>query len=118
VTNDDEAPGRDDRRCDRVVALSGDLMDRSKLSAAFPGIAFARDVDDCGGTDVVIVDLARHADAVGRLRAALPDARIVAFGPHVDEDASARARADGADVVWPRSRFFRDPAAALGDRMP
>ena len=20
----------------------------------------------------------------------------------------------GADVVWPRSRFFRDPAAALG----
>ena len=97
----------------RVVALSGDLMDRSKLSAAFPGVAFARDVDASTGADVVIVDLARFAGLVRDLRRALPDARIVAFGPHVDEDAAATARADGADLVWPRSRFFRDPAAAL-----
>jgi len=97
----------------RVVALSGDLMDRSKLTAAIPDIELARDVAGCAGADVVIVDLARHAGVMSALREALPDARIVAFGPHVDEEAAATARAAGADVVWPRSRFFRDPAAAL-----
>jgi DNA-binding NarL/FixJ family response regulator len=102
----------------RIVALSSDLMDRSKLSAAIDGIAFARDVGECDEADVVIVDLARYADAVGALRAALPDARIIAFGPHVDEDAVVAARAAGADLVWPRSRFFRDPPAALGERTP
>jgi hypothetical protein len=88
-------------------------MDRSRMSAAIDGIAFARDVGGCRDADVVIVDLARNASAVGELRRALPDARIVAFGPHVDEDAAATAEADGADIVWPRSRFFRDPKAAL-----
>jgi hypothetical protein len=97
-----------------IVALSSDLMDRSKLSAAFPKIAFARDADECRGADVVVVDLAKFAGAVGDLRAAVPGARIVAFGPHVDENAAAAARAAGADLVWPRSRFFRDPTAALG----
>jgi hypothetical protein len=97
----------------RVVALASDLMDRSRMTAAIAGIAFARDPTECEGADVVIVDLARFASAVGDLRRALPNARIVTFGPHVDEDAAAGARASGADVVWPRSRFFRDPAAAL-----
>jgi hypothetical protein len=102
----------------RVVALASDLMDRSKLSAAIEGIAFARDAGECAGAEVVIVDLARFADDVGALRRALPDARIVAFGPHVDEEAAASARAAGADVVWPRSRFFRDPTAALTGHNP
>ncbi len=39
--------------------------------------------------------------------------RIVCFGPHVDDEAAAAATAAGADVVMPRSRFFRDPAAAV-----
>ena len=43
----------------------------------------------------------------------MPGARIVCFGPHVDDDAADAARAAGADVVLPRSRFFRDPAAAI-----
>lgn len=93
-------------------------MDRSRLSAAITGISFAGSVADCTApehpaADIVIVDLARFGTAVGDLRHALPDARIVAFGPHVDEDAASDARDAGADVVWPRSRFFRDPAAAF-----
>lgn len=88
-------------------------MDRSKLSAAFTDVEFARDVGGCADADAVIVDLAKHADAVAALRRALPHARIVAFGPHVDDTAIAAAREAGADVVWPRSRFFRDPSAAL-----
>ena len=96
-------------------------MDRSRVSAAIDGVAFARNVAECtetaaGAADVVIVDLARFPSAVGELRSALPSARIVAFGPHVDEQAAADARAAGADEVWPRSRFFRDPAAALAPK--
>ena len=98
----------------RVVALVTDLMDRSRLSGAIEGVEFARDIAAIGSADVVIVDLARFAGAVGALRVSLPEARIVAFGPHVDEDAATAAAAAGADVVWPRSRFFRDPGAALG----
>jgi hypothetical protein len=99
----------------RVVALATDLMDRSRMTAAIEGIAFARDTAACSDADIVIVDLARFGSVVGALRRALPDARIVAFGPHVDEDAASDARESGADVVWPRSRFFRDPSAALSE---
>jgi DNA-binding NarL/FixJ family response regulator len=90
-------------------------MDRSRMTAAIAGIAFARDAAGCAGADVVIVDLVRFAASVGDLRRALPDARIVAFGPHVDEDAATEARKAGADAVLPRSLFFRDPAAAVTD---
>ena len=99
----------------RVVALVSDLMDRSRITGAIAGVEFAGDPAGCNGADVVIVDLARFGSSVGELRRALPDARIVAFGPHVDEDAATAAREAGADVVWPRSRFFRDPAAALSE---
>jgi hypothetical protein len=47
------------------------------------------------------------------VRAAAPDARIVAFGPHVDTELLTRATRDGADAVLPRSKFFLDPAGAL-----
>ena len=100
----------------KVVALTSDLMDRSRITAAIAGVTFARDPADCAEADVVIVDLARFGSEVAGLRGALPEARIVAFGPHVDEDAAAAARESGADLVWPRSRFFRDPAAALSER--
>jgi len=85
-----------------VVALTTDLMDRSKLTSAIPGLSFTLTAD----ADVVIVDLARDPD-LGTIRAAAPKARIVAYGPHVDDFTSA-----DADVVLPRSRFFRDPLAA------
>jgi DNA-binding NarL/FixJ family response regulator len=97
----------------KIVALVVDLMDRSRLSNAVGDLTFARDVAGCAGADVVVIDLARDAAAVASVRAAVPDARIVAFGPHVDTDVLERAIIDGADVVLPRSRFFQDPAAAL-----
>ena len=90
-----------------------DLMDRSKLAGAVNGVTFVRDATASAGADVVVIDLARHADAVTAVRAMVPEARIVAFGPHVDDDAMARARTDGADLVLARSAFFRDPAAAV-----
>jgi DNA-binding NarL/FixJ family response regulator len=93
----------------RVCALVTDLMDRSKISAAIPDVAFMLD----GNADVVIVDIARNPQVVAEIRAETPGVRIVCFGPHVDDEAADAARAFGADIVMPRSRFFRDPAAAI-----
>jgi hypothetical protein len=90
----------------RVCALVSDLMDRSKISAAIPGVVFSLDAS----AEVVIVDLARGPQLVAEIRAETPGIRIVCYGPHVDDDAAA-----AADVVLPRSRFFRDPAAAIAD---
>jgi hypothetical protein len=100
----------------RVVALVADLMDRSRIGAAIPGVEFVRDPTACSGAAVVVVDLARDPD-LGALRAAAPDARILAFGPHVDDDRLAAARAAGAHLVLARSRFFHDPAAAVATVM-
>ncbi len=97
----------------RVAALVDDLLDRSRITAALPDAAMCRDPTAVGGADVIVVDLARHAADVAPLRRAWPDARIVAYGAHVDDAALEAARADGADAVLPRSRFFHDPAAAV-----
>jgi hypothetical protein len=99
----------------RTVAFVPDLMDRSRLSAALPDLSFVSSAEECAGADVVVVDLARHAALVPAVRAVAPLSRIVAFGPHVDDETLATARRDGADAVFPRSRFFRDPASAVLD---
>ena len=95
-------------------------MDRSRISAAVPDVAFASDPAGCAGAEVVIVDLGRHAAAVETVRKLAPEARIVAFGRHDDPETIGRARADGADASVARSLFFRDPAAliAAGRRRP
>ena len=96
-----------------LVALVDDLMDRSRISAALPDTRFAAGPGECVVADVVIIDLARHGSSIPAVRVSAPAARIVAFGPHVDDELLASARADGADVVLARSQFFRDPAAAV-----
>jgi DNA-binding NarL/FixJ family response regulator len=97
----------------KVCALVSDLMDRSKISAAVGDAAFLRTADACADADVVIVDLARFGDQVEAVRSAAPSARLVCFGPHVDEAAATAANAAGADAVLPRSQFFRDVGAAI-----
>lgn len=97
----------------KIVAITSDLMDRSRLSTALGDVTFAREATACAGADAVVIDLARDAALVAAVRAVAPGARIVAFGPHVDADLLAQATRDGADVVLPRSRFFQDPVAAL-----
>ena len=96
----------------QVVALVPDLMDQSRIRAALPDVVFARDPAKTADAAVVVVDLARFADRIAAVRGATAG-RIVAFGPHVDDAAFAAARAAGADVVVPRSQFFRDVAAAV-----
>ena len=90
-------------------------MDRSRIGGAIPSVEFVRDAAACAGADAVLVDLARFGSEVGAVRAAAPHARLVCFGPHVDDAAAAAAVDAGADLVLPRSRFFRDPSAVLTD---
>ncbi len=97
----------------RTTAFVDDLMDRSRLQAALPAVEFVRTAAECAGSDVVVVDLARHVRDVAAIRAAAPGARLVGFAPHVDETAAEEALAAGADDVLARSRFFHDPASAL-----
>ena len=87
-----------------VVALTTDLMDRSKLTNAIPDVSFTLTPD----ADVVIIDLGRGVEQVARARAAAPHARIVCYGPHVDDFTGV-----DADVVLARSKFFADPVRAL-----
>ncbi len=97
-----------------TAAFVDDLMDRSRLRAALGDtVRFAKAPSEASDAELVVVDLARHAHAVAAIRRAAPRARIVAFGPHVDDDALRSARTAGADVVMARSRFFRDVAAAV-----
>ena len=97
----------------RVVALVTDMMDRSRIAAALPDAVFVRTADACAGADVVIIDLARAAAEVAPVRASAPTARILAYGPHVDDARFATAQRDGADRTVARSRFFRDIEAAI-----
>jgi DNA-binding NarL/FixJ family response regulator len=97
----------------RVVVLVADLLDRSKIAVAVPDAQFAATPDDAAGADVVLVDVKAHPDAVAAARKLAPAARIVAYGRHDSPEVLEAARADGADVALPRSRFFHDPAAAV-----
>ena len=102
----------------QTVALVTDLMDRSRLTAAVVGIRFVTDASECPGAQVVVIDLARFGADVAAVRAAAPQARIIGFGPHVDQALLREARAGGADEVLPRSRLFRDVKAALATPTP
>ena len=93
----------------KLALIVPDLMDRSRITAALPDVEFG----DAESADVVVIDLARALDRVAVTRASAPHARIVCFGPHVDDAAAETARAAGADVVLPRSKFFRDVSAAV-----
>lgn len=87
----------------QVVAITTELMDRSKITGALPGVRVVRPGADIGAADVVLVDLALP----GALEQAVDTgARVLAYGSHVDEATLASARATGAEAM-PRSLFFR-----------
>ena len=94
----------------KLAIIGADLMDRSRITSA---LADAELVDALEA-DVVVVDLARAGDQVVAMRAANPRARLVCYGPHVDEAGADAARAAGADVVLPRSKFFANIAQMVG----
>lgn len=102
-----------------VAAYTPDLMDRSKIAAAVPGVRFVASPDALAGlgdgVEVVVVDLAKRG-VVDALPAIVASAtKVVAYGSHVDTATLAAARQAGVTTVLPRSKFFGDIDAALRD---
>lgn len=98
----------------RIAALVMDLMFGSRVRGVAPGAVLARSASELveavgPETRLVLVDLqARGAmEALEGLRDRPEGVRVVAWGPHVMEDALAGARAAGADDVMPRGAFVK-----------
>lgn len=93
---------------ERVIALSNDLMDRSKLVAAFPGIEIVRLVvpRTLEDADLFLVDLSMPSAIEAVEAAAERDVRTVAYGSHVNTALLLDAERVGATAL-PRSVFFR-----------
>ena len=86
-----------------VSAYVPDLMDRSKVQAAYADAAFARTAAALRDAELVLVDLGRSdvLDAIAGLQG-----RVVGFASHVDTDLLERAQQAGVEAL-PRSVFFR-----------
>ena len=98
----------------KVAAYVPDLMDRSKVAAAAPGVEFVPnprllvEVE----ADLIVLDLSRPGvlEALSRLA----HVRTIGFGSHVDVETLEAATAAGCDVVLARSEFFRRLPELLG----
>jgi hypothetical protein len=93
----------------RIAAYTPDLMDRSKIAAAFPGCRFVARPEALVGLadiDVVVVDLSKRGvlDVLADIVKSGPP--VVAYGSHVDKATLAAATGAGAAAVVPRSAFF------------
>jgi len=101
-----------------VIAYVPDLMDRSKVQAAAPGLRLARTPADllagAGPGLTAVVDLSRAGvlEVLGPLAAT--GARVIGFGSHVDTDLLAAARLAGCEEVLARSAFFSRLDELLG----
>jgi len=100
----------------RVVMLSGDLMFASRVRAAATAAGFefrlsASVPDDLPGIAWVIVDLATRSGAVEglpeRCQTVCPDAKLLAYGPHVQKGRLEEARQAGIPSVITRGQFDR-----------
>jgi DNA-binding NarL/FixJ family response regulator len=67
---------------------------------------------------LVIVDLSRGTEHLEKIAAAAGQARLVAFGPHVDTESHRAARAAGFHEVVANSRLAREGAALLARNLP
>ena len=101
----------------RCLFLCADLMFASRVLGAAKALGVSLKIIPVAAdvtrsltteTELVILDLTMPglgaSDVVAAVREVAPSARIVAFGPHVDEDALAAARAAGCEVLS-RSQF-------------
>ena len=104
----------------RIRALAEDLgieaesaLDIESLRALLPETD-GQAQDDAMTGAVVDLDLGQTAlQVVAAIKSHDPTIPVVAFGPHVQPDLLAAARAQGADAVMPRSRFSQDMAGVL-----
>ncbi len=106
-----------------IVAWPADLVAGARIRGAAQTagmelrlVRSAEELERAARTEaprLIVVDLEAGGDptaAIARLKAEAGTARIplIAFAPHVKEEAIAAARAAGAERVLARGAFFRD----------
>ena len=95
---------------------------RVRAAADAAGLAFRLSGQMPDDPDIrwVIVDLATRSGAVDGLMEqwsqACPEAKVLAFGPHVQVAKIETAKAAGIPVVMPRGQFDRSIATLFRDR--
>ena len=114
----------DDPGTGGVVMLSGDLMFASRVKAAAErkGRPFqlcgSLPQQDLSSLAMVIVDLSTRSGVVPSIARECadrcPEARLVAFGPHVQAEQLEAARAAGIPTVMTNGQFDRQLPELLG----
>ncbi len=111
----------------QLLLVSSDLILLSQIEAPARAAGFAVAVVSSveaissalasARPELVVLDLADSAvsfDATLRMvRETAPEARVLAFYPHVRDELRRNAEAAGCDVVIPRSRFLTQTAGVL-----
>ncbi len=103
-----------------VVLVSRDLVDRSKFEDAVNGVGLRLEVWTAQGDfrpfrpAAAFVDLTHPAADEALVLLGEQSVGVTAFGPHVDDEAFARAAELGASQTLPRSTLFK----ALGQYLP
>ncbi|MEE8376382.1 MAG: hypothetical protein V3S26_08700 [Acidimicrobiia bacterium] len=89
----------------KLVILTKNLMDASRVQASVPGSGVARSLTDDALTkaDLILLDLSSGIAPAEVVAIGPP---VVAYGPHVDTEALAGAVAAGCREALPRSRVF------------
>jgi len=97
----------------RLVVLTTNLMDASRVQSTVPDAAVARSITDdaLAGADVILLDL---TSGIGPAAVVVLGAPVVAYGPHIDRDALDAALASGCREALPRSRVFQRLPDLLG----
>jgi len=109
----------------RIAAVVEDLLTYSRIDsmAAGAGATLVRvdepsELPSPSDVELVVVDWGSRrpgwADQLATWRSRPGVARLILFGPHVDLDAHADARASGLGPMWARSRLMRDLPALIG----
>ncbi len=107
-----------------VVMLSGDLMfaSRVKSAAQRAGIAFqlcgSLPPGDLTSVAFVIVDLSTRSGVLPEIADQCadrcPDAKLIAYGPHVQVDRLEAARQAGIEMVMTNGQFDRQMSNLFG----
>jgi len=90
----------------KLVILTKNLMDASRVQGAMSGSAVARSLTDdvLINADLILLDLSSGIAPADVVAIGPP---VVAYGPHVDTEALAGAVAAGCREALPRSRVFQ-----------
>src|SRR5687768_8053931 len=115
------------RTLSAIVFLTSDLHWSSRVLGAAAGVGISCKVvaaptglvDALPDCRLVLIDLGLAGLAldatVADIKRAAPAAKVVAFGPHVDEALLSSARQVGCDLVLAKSQFHQQYAQLVRD---